>query len=181
MQPYVGQITLFAFSRVPTGWFLCDGSLKPISDYQVLFTLIGTTYGGNGTTNFAVPDLRGRVPLHYGQGPGLSMHVIGEIAGTENVTILAANMPPHSHTLTAVNNTPAQVPSVPGPGTTLLFGTGTYSAEPYGSVTTGAAADVMDNSSISYAPGSNLPHNNMMPTTICSYCIAWAGIFPQQG
>lgn len=95
--PYVGEIRLFAFPRIPTGWFACDGSLKPIANNEVLFTLLGTTYGGDGVNTFAVPDLRGQVPLHMGTGPGLTNRPIGQRSGSESVTLLATQLPSHTH------------------------------------------------------------------------------------
>lgn len=116
--PFIGEIRMFAFGRTPVGWQACDGSLLPISQYDALFALIGTLYGGDGQTTFGVPDLRGRVPIHQGQGPGLSNYVIGQVAGTETVTVLPTQMPAHTHTLVA---TTAAATSVT-PGTTVLPG-----------------------------------------------------------
>ena len=100
--PYIGEIRMFSFGTrgAPNGWQACDGSLLPISQYDALFALIGTTYGGDGQTTFGVPDLRGRVPMHQGTGPGLSTYVIGQKAGTETVTVLATQMPAHTHSIT---------------------------------------------------------------------------------
>ena len=104
-EPYLGEIRMFAFGTrgAPIGWQACDGSLLPISQNDALFALIGTTYGGDGQTTFAVPDLRGRVPVHQGTGPGLSTYVIGQRAGTETVTVLSTQMPAHTHTLVATS------------------------------------------------------------------------------
>ena len=111
--PYVGEIRLFSFPRIPSGWFACDGSLKPISEYEVLFVLLGTTYGGDGVTTFAVPDLRGQVPLHMGTGPGLTNRPIGQRSGSESVTLLPTQLPLHTHPF-SVNSTLAtsNVPAV---------------------------------------------------------------------
>jgi len=98
-QPFVGEIRMFGGNFAPVGWHMCDGSLLPISDNDILFNLIGTTYGGDGQTTFAVPDLRGRIPIHQGQNGSGSEHVIGEASGTENQTLLAAQMPLHAHVL----------------------------------------------------------------------------------
>ncbi|GLQ86467.1 phage tail protein [Dyella flagellata] len=173
--PFVGEIRLFGFSRVPTGWLPCDGSVLPISNFEVLFALIGTTYGGNGTTAFAVPDLRGSVPLHQGTGLGLSPHPLGQVGGTEGVTLLSGEMPQHTHianatTTTANANTPANT-LVPG----TLGGTDTmYSAD-----LTGATAFTMAANAVGFT-GGNLPHDNTMPTLTVQYCIAYNGIFPSQ-
>src|SRR5688572_3033174 len=99
--PYIGEIRLFGFSRTPSGWQSCDGSLLPISQYDTLFALIGTTYGGDGQSTFAVPDMRGQVPLNQGQGTGLTHRIIGERAGVESVTLLTPQMPGHVHGLSA--------------------------------------------------------------------------------
>ncbi|MEG1117467.1 MAG: tail fiber protein, partial [Janthinobacterium sp.] len=110
--PYVGEIRLFSFPRIPTGWFACDGSLKPISEYEVLYILLGTTYGGDGVNTFGVPDLRGQVPLHQGTGPGLTPRVMGQKGGSETVTLLQTQLPAHTHVVSALSslatvNTPA--------------------------------------------------------------------------
>ena len=119
-QPYIGEIRMFAFGTrgAPNGWQACDGSLLPISEYDALFALIGTTYGGDGQTTFAVPDLRGRLPIHQGQGPGLSNYVMGQMAGTENVTLLTTQMPIHTHTMVATTGAATSLT----PGNTLLPG-----------------------------------------------------------
>ena len=101
MDPFVGEIRLFAGNFAPMNWAFCDGSLLPIAEFEVLFNLIGTTYGGDGQSTFALPDLRGRVPIHQGQGPGLSNRTIGQTGGVEAVSVGPQQMPPHSHALTA--------------------------------------------------------------------------------
>lgn len=176
MECYIGQIALFAFPRVPIGWLACDGSLVAISDYEALFTLIGTTYGGNGQTNFALPDLRGRVPLHQGQGSGLSPRVIGERAGTEQVTLLQTQLPQHAHALTASTTTATTAV----PSNAVGFAAGSNQILPYAPNTAVSTAEVMAAAEVTVA-GQNLPHNNVMPTTFCSYCIAYVGTYPSQG
>src|SRR5438270_2669849 len=96
-EPFLGEIRMFGGNFAPRGWSLCNGQLLPIAQNTALFSLLGTTYGGNGQTTFALPDLRGRVPLHWGQGPGLSNYDLGEQTGTESVTLLSTQMPAHSH------------------------------------------------------------------------------------
>src|ERR1700712_62933 len=103
--PFIGNIILFGGNFPPVGWLTCDGSLVPISQYDVLFNLIGTTYGGDGQTTFALPDLRSRIPMHMGQGPGLSNYVLGQMAGVESVSLTSANVPPHSHPVAASSAT----------------------------------------------------------------------------
>ena len=172
--PFIGEIRMFGFGRTPNGWQGCDGSLLAIAEYDALFALIGTTYGGDGQTTFAVPDLRGRLPIHQGQGPGLSNYVIGQRAGTETVTVLSTQMPAHTHTLVATSGaagsaTPANT-QLPGAVRGETF---------YVSDTTGASALAMSAQSTSVAGGSQ-PHENCMPTLTVQYCIATFGIFPSQ-
>lgn len=173
--PYVGEIRMFGFARVPSGWFACDGSLKPIAEYDVLFTLIGTTYGGDGMNTFAVPDLRGRVPIHQGRGPGLSSYVIGQMAGSESVTLIQTQLPSHTPPLMA---------------TTALATTGTVGNTVLPAALSGETMYVTDITGASGVPlaanaivsiGGNQPHENEMPTLTVQFCIAFAGIFPSQG
>jgi microcystin-dependent protein len=174
--PYIGEIRMFGFGTrgAPNGWQGCDGSLLPIAEYDALFALIGTTYGGDGQTTFGVPDLRGRLPIHQGQGPGLSNYIIGQKAGTETVTVLPTQMPAHTHALVATSNAASSVT----PGNSLL--PGTVSDESfYISSVTGATAVPMSAQSTTVAGGS-LAHENCMPTLTVQYCIATQGIFPSQ-
>lgn len=174
--PYIGEIRMFGFGTrgAPNGWQACDGSLLPISEYDALFALIGTTYGGDGQTTFAVPDLRGRLPIHQGTGPGLSTYVIGQQAGTETVTLLPTQMPAHTHTLSATSGAASSLT----PGTALL--PGSVSGDTfYASDITGATALAMSPQSMSTS-GGNQPHENTMPTLTVQYCIATQGIFPSQ-
>lgn len=172
--PYVGEIRLFGFGRVPNGWFSCDGSLQSIAEYEVLYTLIGTTYGGDGSSTFALPDLRSRVPIHQGTGPGLSTYVLGQLSGTESVTLTQQQMPAHGHTLLATTNlaTATQV----GVGVELgaLNGDGMYVTD-----ISGSTAIAMNPASLTPS-GGNQPHDNLMPTLTAQFCIAWAGVFPSQ-
>jgi microcystin-dependent protein len=175
-EPYIGEIRMFSFGSrgAPNGWQACDGSLLPISQYDVLFALIGTTYGGDGQTTFGVPDLRGRLPIHQGTGPGLSNYVIGQMAGTETATVLPTQMPAHTHTLVATTGAASSLT----PGSTLL--PGAVSGDSFYVSDVAAATQVpMSTQSISLAGGSQ-PHENTMPTLTVQYCIAWSGIFPSQ-
>ncbi len=172
--PYIGEIRMFGFGRTPIGWQACDGSLLPISQYETLFVLIGTTYGGDGQSTFAVPDLRGRLPIHQGQGPGLSSYVIGQMAGTENVTLLTTQMPTHTHTMVATTGTATALT----PGSALLPGSVSGDIF-YATDVTGATPAPMSAQSTTIAGGSQ-PHENTMPTLTVQYCIATEGIFPQQ-
>jgi microcystin-dependent protein len=174
--PYIGEIRMFAFGTrgAPNNWQACDGSLLPISEYDALFALIGTTYGGDGQTTFAVPDLRGRLPIHQGTGPGLGTYVIGQRAGTETVTVLPTQMPAHTHTAVATTAT----------GTTGTVGNtvlpGTVNADTmYITDITGLPTFTLAPQSVTQAGGSQ-PHENCMPTLTVQYCIATFGIFPSQ-
>ncbi|TKR33489.1 phage tail protein [Luteimonas gilva] len=174
-EPYVGEIRLFGFSRLPNGWLPCDGSLQPISNYDVLFNLIGTTYGGDGQVTFAMPDLRGQVPLHWGNGPGLTPRTPGEAGGSENVTLIQGQMPAHSHTMyvTSATSTATAV----GNGVNLL---GTVAADTmYATDITGLGPIALSPQSVSLS-GGNQPHENTMPTLTVQFCIAYAGIYPSQ-
>ena len=168
--PYLGEIRLFPYNFAPSGWQFCQGQTLPISQYQALFALIGTTYGGNGVQNFALPDLRGRVVITSGNGPGLSSFVLGESSGTENVTILANQMPSHTHLLNASDATA----TVTRPGGAALGRTAgaTYAPAPDGSTT-------MSASSIAPA-GGNVPISVLQPYLVLNYCIAMVGIFPSR-
>jgi microcystin-dependent protein len=174
-QPFVGQIISVGFNFTPVGWLPCDGSLLPISDYEVLFNLIGTTYGGNGTTNFAVPDLRGRSPLNAGQGPGLPAYVQGQLAGSENVTLVANQVGAHSHGLMASS----QSGTVGNPATTVALGQNpqadvfVYGPAPSTTSLAGTA--------ISANTGGGQPHENRQPFLAVNYIIAAFGVYPSQG
>jgi microcystin-dependent protein len=173
-QPYIGEIRMFGFGFTPQFWQACDGSLLPISQYNTLFALIGTIYGGDGQSTFGVPDLRGRLPIHQGQGPGLSNYVIGQVAGTETVTVLPTQMPAHTHTALATTSAAASLT----PGNTLL--PGAVSGDTfYATDLTGATAIAMSAQSTTQSAGSQ-PHDNTMPTLTVQYCIATDGIFPSQ-
>ncbi|HSN77590.1 MAG TPA: tail fiber protein [Anaerolineae bacterium] len=168
--PYIGQIMAFGGNFAPQGWALCDGSLLPISQYETLFSLIGTTYGGDGQNTFALPDLRGRVPLHQGQGPGLSSYSLGQSGGAEAVTLTTGQLPAHSH--------PAQGHS--GAGDTPNPAGAVWAGSPNNIYTAGATANTaMAATSIS-ASGGSQPHNNMLPYLTLTFCIATEGIYPSQ-
>lgn len=170
--PFVGEIRLFGFSRIPSEWLACDGTLLPISEYEVLFSLLGTTYGGDGQNSFALPDLRGRVPVHQGTGAGLSPRVMGQASGSEQTTLMSTQLPVHTHTLqVTASNASATVPAgnvQPGALATDVM---------YTTDMTGATPTQLGSASITPS-GGNQPHDNLMPTQTVSYCIAWAGIYP---
>lgn len=172
--PYVGEIRLLPYSFAPAGWLDCDGSLQSISNYQLLYTLLGTLYGGDGQTTFGLPDLRGRVPLHMGTGQGLTPRTLGELGGTETVTLTPGQMPAHSHPYAATSATAGS--STPGPGVQL----GAVSSDPVytGDITGLGSADLA--ASMIAASGGSQPHDNTMPTLTVRFCIATDGVFPSQ-
>lgn len=176
MPPYVGEIRMFAGNFAPVGWELCQGQLLPIEENETLFMLIGTTYGGDGETNFALPDLRGRVPLHVGGSTGtgarLSQRALGQAGGVEMVTLTQEQMPVHTHAVVATTDT----------------GTSTYDATS-GVPATVAATSVygpvgtpgpMTANAIGTAVGGNQPHDNMAPYLSVNFIISLFGLFPMQ-
>ncbi|UMR31046.1 tail fiber protein [Massilia sp. MB5] len=170
---FIGEIRMFAGMRVPQGWAFCDGRLLNIADYEVLYALIGTTYGGDGMQNFRLPDLRGRLPLHQGQGAGQAQRrMLGQMGGSETVTLTASHLPPHSHGWPATREraTPAY-----GAGGGLLGNTG--GAPTYG--LGGGASTAMQAQAVDGAGGSQ-PHENMAPYLCVNFIIALNGIFPSQ-
>lgn len=170
-QPYIGEIRLFAGNFAPVGWAFCDGSILPISQNEALFNLIGTTYGGDGQSTFALPDMRGRVPVHQGQGPGLSLHVIGELAGSEQVTLIPSQLPSHNHVLNATTTAASSASGVTGSLTGTAATTNFYGSTPGGGA---LAPQALANT------GGSQPHNNMAPFLGLSFIIALFGIFPSQ-
>lgn len=174
--PFLGSIMLFAGNFNPVGYLRCNGQLISIGDNSALFALIGTTYGGDGVTTFGLPDLRSRIPLHQGTGPGLSSRVIGEAAGTESVTLTAANLPAHTHQViaTTVNGTtssPANaLPAAPALDVSFLY---------LNPAATGTTTVAPAPSAISSVGGSQ-PHTNIMPSLALTYVIAVEGIFPSR-
>jgi microcystin-dependent protein len=167
--PFVAEIRIFPFNFAPKGWAWCDGQLLPLSQNTALFSLLGTTYGGNGKSNFALPDLQGRAPMHPGQGPGLSLHDLGETGGSETVSLLESEIPMHSHTLRG-NNTLGDSP-VPA-GNTLARFTGNVYQQ-----TSNANLAMMAPESLPPA-GGDQPHNNLQPYLTFYFCIALQGVFP---
>ena len=169
--PFVAEIRIFPFNFPPKGWAWCNGQLMPISQNTALFSLLGTTYGGNGKSNFALPDLQGRAPMHPGQGPGLSLHDLGESGGSETVTLLESEIPAHTHGLMATNEDGTQGTLVQGITVASSVGGQLYQSN------TSANLGAMNPTSLSPA-GGNLPHNNMQPYLTCYFNIALQGVFP---
>ncbi len=169
-QPYIGEIRMFAGSFAPAGWAFCDGQLMPISENDALFTLIGTTYGGDGQETFALPDLRGRVPVHSGQGPGISQNYqMGETAGVESVTLSTQQIPIHTHA--AMGSANAGILTDPG--------NGVWAASALNGYGTSAPDTQLSPQAVGVAGGSQ-PHDNMPPYLTVSFIISLFGIFPSQ-
>jgi microcystin-dependent protein len=169
--PFVAEIRIFPFNFAPKGWAWCDGQLLPLSQNTALFSLLGTTYGGDGKSNFALPNLQGSAPMQPGQGPGLSLHDLGETGGSETVTLLQSEIPAHRHTMRASDNdgllpSPSNnVPSAPGADRDLFW------------YKDGASNTSMNPTALGVA-GGDQPHNNLMPYLTFYFCIALQGVFP---
>jgi microcystin-dependent protein len=180
---YIGQIILFAGNFAPMGWQLCEGQLLAISTNEALFAILGTTYGGDGINTFALPDLRGRVPVQQGQGPGRPNYVLGQIGGTPQTTLTSNQMPSHTHAATAtatINATakPADATSPKGAFLAGTAGTPVYAAAPDGTSKLSARATTTT-VTIGVA-GSNLPIETQAPYLAMNYCICTEGLFPSQ-
>lgn len=168
--PFLGEIRMYGFNFAPRGWAACDGQVLSISQNSALFALLGTMYGGNGQTTFALPDLRGRAPIHVGQGPGLSSRVQGQQVGEEQHTLIVSEVPLHNHSMRAAGvpttGTPASTAVLAAPDTSRLYRSGT-------SPDTLLAPTIMPT-------GGNQPHLNMQPFTVVNFSIALQGIFPSR-
>ena len=167
--PFVAEIRIFPFNFAPKGWAFCDGQLLPISQNTALFSLLGTTYGGDGKSNFALPDLQGSAPMQPGQGPGLSLHDLGETGGSDTVTLLESEIPAHSHSWmgsnqTAEDRTPAGEVFARATGGNLY----TTNTSSLGSLDPNAIAPA----------GGDARHNNLMPYLTLNFCIAMQGVYP---
>jgi microcystin-dependent protein len=171
--PFVAEIRIWACNFAPTGWAMCNGQLMPLSQNTALFSLLGTIYGGDGKSTFALPDLQGSAAMHWGQGAGLSLRDEGEIGGEQTVTLLSTEMPLHAHTfgqaLNAGGGSPSPVGNV---WAEAPAGRGGF-LNIYGTPATGA----VNPNSLSIT-GSSLPHNNLQPYLVLNFCIALQGIFP---
>ena len=171
---YVGEIRMFGFSRVPQGWLACDGSLQSVPEYEALYSLIGNTYGGNGPSTFALPDLRGRVPIHQGRGENLSRFQIGQTGGVERVSLTAQNLPRQTLSVMAATSvaTKEKIDSTAVPA--ALSGDTMYVTDITGATGFSLAANAV------VAQGTNQPHENQMPTLTVQFCICHAGMYPIQ-
>ena len=169
--PYLGQLMLVGFNFCPRGWIEANGQIMPIAPNTALFSLFGTTYGGDGVSTFALPDLRGRIPAHTGNGPGLAPVVQGEMMGTDSTTLLSSNLPRHTHQLFGTSSAPDNA----SPNNALVptfAGTNVYSAA-------GAASVVMKPTAIGPS-GNNLPFDQHQPTLVLRWCVALEGVYPSR-
>lgn len=171
-EPFVGQVIAVGFNFAPVGWALCQGQLLPISQNEALFSLLGTTYGGDGQSTFALPDLRGRAPLGIGQGPGLQAYPLGQTGGVELVTLTANQFAGHTHALQA-----AATATTPTPGSGVVLGTPAAATPIY--ATAGTAAQLVGGT-VAPAVGGGGPHENRQPSLTINYIISLFGIFPTQ-
>jgi microcystin-dependent protein len=169
--PFLAEIRIFTGNFAPKGWALCDGQLMPISQNTALFSLLGTTYGGNGLSSFGLPNLQGSAPMQAGQGPGLSLRDLGETGGNQTVTLLQTEMPAHSHSSQAATGSDQVGPTNNAWGTGAKFGGGNLYASTSG---TGASMSL----SATSVTGDSVPHNNMPPFLGLTFIIALQGVFP---
>jgi len=166
---FVAEIRIFPFNFAPSGWAFCNGQLLPISQNTALFSLLGTTYGGDGRSTFALPNMQGNTPMHPDQGPGLSNHFLGEEGGSQFVTLLQSEMPVHQHSMNAGTQDPA-LAKIIGPDVTWALSQG-------GGIYQTSSNAQLDATALGLAGGS-LPHNNLQPYLTLNFCIALQGIFP---
>lgn len=172
-EPFVGEIRMFAGNFAPRGWAFCDGQLLAVSQNDALFSLLGTIYGGDGRTTFGLPDLRGRIPIHAGQGPGLSSRRLGSKTGAEHETLTVNQMPSHSHTMQASNN-PADSRTLSGKVLAKGINTNDTFYVNSGESTTPLVTGMVSNS------GGSRSHNNLMPTLCIHFIVALVGIYPSR-
>lgn len=178
--PFLTTVQAFAFEYTPKGWLPCDGRLLEIAQNTALFSLVGTTYGGDGQTNFALPDLRGRMPMHFGQGPGLTLRTQGEKGGAENVKLLTTQMPVHTHAAVTTASLPCQ--NAPGNNenpTGNFPAANNPTAQTYSSISNANMGSPTVNTTINSA-GGNQPHANLPPYLTLNFCIATTGVFPSR-
>ena len=171
--PFVAEIRIWACNFAPTGWALCDGQLLPLSQNTALFSLLGTTYGGDGKSTFALPDLQGRAAMFWGQGSGLSLHDLGETGGEETVTLLQTEMAGHSHTIGGAFNAGGGTQSP----TNSVWAEAPAGRGGFLNAYAAPATGAMNPNALSITGGS-LPHNNLQPYLTLNFCIALQGIFP---
>jgi len=171
--PFVAEIRIFPFNFAPTGWAMCNGQLLPISQNTALFSLLGTFYGGDGKSTFALPDVQGSATVNQGQGQGLSEYFLGQQGGSETITLLVSEIPIHTHTMKAHGVDLAEI-NAPAPNRALATSKNATVYAP--------AANFVTMAPQALPPaGGSFPHNNMMPSLVLNYCIALQGIFPPRG
>lgn len=180
MDPFTGEIRLFAGTFAPVNWHFCDGTVLNVSQYQVLFSLIGFTWGGNGQSTFALPDLRGRIPIGQGTGVGLSARTLAQIGGTSSVQITEANLPAHTHTLYASNTQATTATVAGGAGLAQPVATGSNKVVRYSPPSFNPTQQNFDPGSISVAPGGGNSHANVMPFLAVQYIICLNGLYPDR-
>jgi len=171
---FVAEIRLLPFNFAPRGWAFCNGQLLPISQNTALFSLLGTFYGGNGKSNFALPNMVNCAPMMWGQGAGLTDRFLGESSGSSSVTLLQTEMPNHTHSINAKNTPPPANAGTPDPSVVLARSSG-------GTAYTAASGVTMMHPNATGVSGSSFPHNNMMPYLTLNFCIALQGIYPPRG
>lgn len=172
-EAFVAEIRIFPFNFAPTGWAFCNGQIIPISQNTALFSLLGTTYGGDGKATFALPNLQGSTPMHWGQGPGLSLRDLGELGGEDNLALLDAEMPAHAHSLNAHTIDPADT-NIPSANASFAVSTG-------GKLYQSGSPNVQMSFNTLSIAGGGLPHNNLQPYLTLNFCIALQGVFPPCG
>jgi microcystin-dependent protein len=181
VEPYLANMAIFAGNFAPRGWMFCQGQLLAIAEYDALFALIGTTYGGDGQTTFGLPDLRSRTSLHMGQGPGLNNYTLGQMSGSESVTLTTLNLPSHIHTTPVITGNPqASTDTTSGvntPGTNLVPASG---ATLYNTVTEGLTMGPYSGSTVTPVAGGSQPAAVITPYLAMNYVIAVEGIFPSR-
>ncbi len=171
--PFVAEIRIFPFNFAPRGWAFCDGQLLPISQNTALFSLLGTTYGGDGKSTFALPNMQNNSPMHWGQGPGLSVRFLGESSGSSTVTLLESEIPAHTHLFEVAGASPGEkntpIPNLPAATNRAIYSSPT------------GPANVNMNVQMITPSGGSVPHNNMQPYLTLNFCIALQGVFPPRG
>jgi microcystin-dependent protein len=168
--PFVAEIRMFGFNFAPTGWAQCNGQLLPLSQNTALFSLLGTFYGGDGKSTFALPNLENSVPMFWGQGSGLSLYDLGQQGGSETITLLETEMPSHNHFVQCCPNLIAGDTNIP-PGNAIAKSSNGNAYAPAASLTQMAFQSLP-------VAGSSFPHNNLMPYLVVNFCIAMQGVFP---
>ena len=171
MDPFVAEIRIFPFNFAPKGWAFCDGQILPLSQNTALFSLLGTTYGGDGKSNFALPNMQGNSPMHPGQGPGLSLHDLGETGGSDTVTLLESEIPSHTHVVEGAASGGQASPA------NNVWASAGFGRPPI--YTTSVAATNVQMNPLALSPsGGDQPHNNLQPYLTLNFCIALQGVYP---